>query len=304
MKIIFAGTPEAAVPTLTSLLNSSFDVVAVLTRPDAPQGRKRILTPSPVAQLALEHHIPVIYANRIDDEIQATIESFNADLGVVVAYGALLPELTLDSLKHGWINLHFSSLPSWRGAAPVQWQLLTGEVMAGSSVFKLVKELDAGDVFDTREWPILPNETSGELLERLSHLGSLQVLDVIDSINSGTAIATPQSGESSYARKLNLEDGHLNLNNDSDVVYNQYRGVTPEPGAFVVVGDERLKILEALKGGDQIVPPTQIVSIEKKLFLGCSSGSLELITVQPFGKKAMSAMDWFRGLRQEVVHVS
>lgn len=304
MKIIFAGTPEAAVPTLTSLLNSSFDVVAVLTRPDAPQGRKRILTPSPVAQLALDHHIPVIYANRIDDEIQATIESFNADLGVVVAYGALLPELTLDSLKHGWINLHFSSLPSWRGAAPVQWQLLSGELMAGSSVFKLVKELDAGDVFDTREWPILPNETSGELLERLSQLGSRQILDVIDSINSGKAISITQSGESSYARKLNLEDGHLNLNNDSDVVYNQYRGVTPEPGAYVVVEDERLKILEALKGGDQMVSPTQIVSIEKKLFLGCSSGSLELITVQPFGKKAMSAMDWFRGLRQEVVHVS
>lgn len=304
MKIIFAGTPEAAVPTLTSLLNSSFDVVAVLTRPDAPQGRKRILTPSPVAQLALDHFIPVIYANRIDEETQAKIDSFNADLGVVVAYGALLPELTLNSLKHGWINLHFSTLPSWRGAAPVQWQLLSGEVMAGSSVFKLVKELDAGEVFDTREWPILPNETSGELLERLSHLGSRQVLDVIDSINSGKAISITQSGESSYARKLNLEDGHLNLNNDSDVVYNQYRGVTPEPGAYVVVGEERLKILEALKGGDQIVPPTQIVSIEKKLFLGCSSGSLELITVQPFGKKAMSAMDWFRGLRQEVVHVS
>lgn len=304
MKIIFAGTPEAAVPTLTSLLNSSFDVVAVLTRPDAPQGRKRILTPSPVAQLALDHHIPVIYANRIDDEIQATIDSFNADLGVVVAYGALLPELTLDSLKNGWINLHFSSLPSWRGAAPVQWQLLSGEVMAGSSVFKLVKELDAGEVFDTREWPILPNETSGELLARLSHLGSRQVLDVIDSINSGKAISITQSGESSYARKLNLEDGHLNLNNGSDVVYNQYRGVTPEPGAFVIVGEERLKILEALKGGDQMVSPSQIVSVEKKLFLGCSSGSLELITVQPSGKKAMSAMDWFRGLRQEVVHVS
>ena len=126
MKIIFAGTPEAAVPTLTSLLNSSFDVVAVLPSPDAPQGRKRILTPSPVAQLALDQHISVIYANRIDDEIQATIDTFNADLGVVVAYGALLPELTLDSLKHGWINLHFSSLPFWRGAAPVQWQLLSG----------------------------------------------------------------------------------------------------------------------------------------------------------------------------------
>ena len=304
MKIIFAGTPEAAVPTLTTLLNSRFDVVAVLTRPDAPQGRKRILTPSPVAQVAHAHDVPVIYANRIDDEIQASIDAFNVDLGVVVAYGALLPELTLSSLKHGWINLHFSSLPSWRGAAPVQWQILSGEETAGSSVFKLVKELDAGDVFDTREWAILPDETSGELLERLAQLGSQQVIDVIESINSGTAFATVQSGDSTYARKLNFEDGHLNLNQDSDVVYNQYRGVTPEPGAYVAVGEERLKILEAFKGGEKIVPPSQIVSVEKKIFLGCSSGSLELITVQPSGKKAMSAMDWFRGLRKEVVHVS
>lgn len=304
MKIIFAGTPEAAVPTLTSLLNSSFDVVAVLTRPDAPQGRKRILTPSPVAQVALTHGVPVIYANRIDTEVQAHIDSFQAELGVVVAYGALLPENTLDSLKHGWINLHFSSLPSWRGAAPVQWELLSGEGLAGSSVFKLVKELDAGDVFDTRTWPILPNETSGELLERLSHLGSQQVLDVCESIYAGTAHALPQSGEISYARKLSLEDGHLNLTKDSTEVFNQYRGVTPEPGAFVVIGEERLKVLNALKGGNQLVPPAQIVSVEKKLFLGCASGALELITVQPFGKKAMSAMDWFRGLRQEVVHVS
>ncbi len=304
MKIIFAGTPEAAVPTLTSLLNSSFDVVAVLTRPDAPQGRKRILTPSPVAQVALTHGVPVIYANRIDTEVQAHIDSFQAELGVVDAYGALLPENTLDSLKHGWINLHFSSLPSWRGAAPVQWELLSGEGLAGSSVFKLVKELDAGDVFDTRTWPILPNETSGELLERLSHLGSQQVLDVCELIYAGTARALPQSGEISYARKLSLEDGRLNLTKDSTEVFNQYRGVTPEPGAFVVIGEERLKVLNALKGGNQLVPPAQIVSVEKKLFLGCASGALELITVQPFGKKAMSAMDWFRGLRQEVVHVS
>ena len=304
MKIIFAGTPEAAVPTLEALISSDFEVVAVLTRPDAPQGRKRILTPSPVAQVAIAQGIPVIYANRIEDEVQKAIEDSAADLGVVVAYGALLPQQTLDSMKLGWINLHFSTLPHWRGAAPVQWQVISGASQAGSSVFQLVQELDAGDVYDSREWPILPDETAGELLTRLSVLGAQQVLDVVRSIDTRFAEPKPQIGESTYARKLSLEDGHLNLSQDSESVYNQFRGVTPEPGAFVLFGDERLKIIEARLGTDEEVVPSAITSVSKKLYLGCVTGSLELISVQPAGKQGMSAMDWFRGLRQEVVHVS
>jgi len=304
VKIIFAGTPDAAVPTLEALISSDFEVVAVLTRPDAPQGRKRILTPSPVAQVAIAQGIPVIYANRIEDEVQKAIEDSAADLGVVVAYGALLPQQTLDSVKLGWINLHFSTLPHWRGAAPVQWQVISGASQAGSSVFQLVQELDAGDVYDSREWPILPDETAGELLTRLSVLGAQQVLDVVRSIDTRFAEPKPQIGESTYARKLSLEDGHLNLSQDSESVYNQFRGVTPEPGAFVLFGDERLKIIEARLGTDEEVVPSAITSVSKKLYLGCVTGSLELISVQPAGKQGMSAMDWFRGLRQEVVHVS
>ncbi|BDU10883.1 methionyl-tRNA formyltransferase [Aurantimicrobium sp. INA4] len=304
MKIIFAGTPEAAVPTLEALISSDFEVVAVLTRPDAPQGRKRILTPSPVAQVAIAQGIPVIYANRIEDEVQKAIEDSAADLGVVVAYGALLPQQTLESVKLGWINLHFSTLPHWRGAAPVQWQVISGASQAGSSVFQLVQELDAGDVYDSREWPILPDETAGELLTRLSVLGARQVLDVVRSIDTRFAEPKPQIGESTYARKLSLEDAHLNLSQDSEFVYNQFRGVTPEPGAFVLIGDERLKIIEARIGTDEEVVPSAITSVSKKLYLGCVTGSLELISVQPAGKQGMSAMDWFRGLRQEVVHVS
>lgn len=304
MKIIFAGTPEAAVPTLEALISSDFEVVAVLTRPDAPQGRKRILTPSPIAQVAIAQGIPVIYANRIDDQVQNAIEDSAADLGVVVAYGALLPQHTLDSVKLGWINLHFSTLPHWRGAAPVQWQVISGATQAGSSVFQLVQELDAGDVYDCREWPILPDETAGELLTRLSVLGAQQVLDVVRTIVTRFAVPKPQIGESTYARKLSLEDGHLNLSLDSEAVYNQFRGVTPEPGAFVLFGDERLKIIEARLGTDEEVVPSAITSVSKKLYLGCVTGSLELISVQPAGKQAMSALDWFRGLRQEVVHVS
>lgn len=304
VKIIFAGTPEAAVPTLEALISSDFEVVAVLTRPDAPQGRKRILTPSPVAQVAIAQGIPVIYANRIDDQVQKAIEDSAADLGVVVAYGALLPQHTLDSVKLGWINLHFSTLPHWRGAAPVQWQIISGATQAGSSVFQLVQELDAGDVYDSRVWPILPDETAGELLTRLSVLGAQQVMDVMSSLDSGTANSIPQQGESTYARKLSLEDGHLNLSLDSESLYNQFRGVTPEPGAFVLLGDERLKIIEARIGANEEVDPSAIISVSKKLYLGCANSSIELVSVQPAGKQAMSAMDWFRGLRQEVVHVS
>lgn len=304
MKIIFAGTPEAAVPTLEALISSDFEIVAVLTRPDAPQGRKRILTPSPVAQVAIAQGIPVIYANRIDDEIQKAIGASAADLGVVVAYGALLPQHTLDSVKLGWINLHFSTLPHWRGAAPVQWQVISGASQAGSSVFQLVQELDAGEVYDSRKWPILPEETAGELLKRLSVLGAQQVLEVVTSLASGTAHSNPQQGESTYARKLSLEDGHLNLCLDSEAVYNQFKGVTPEPGAFVFIGEERLKIIEARLGADKEVVPSAITSVSKKLYLGCATGSIELLSVQPAGKQAMSAMDWFRGLRQEVVTVS
>jgi methionyl-tRNA formyltransferase len=303
VKIIFAGTPEAAVPTLDALITSNYEVVAVLTRPDAPQGRKRILTPSPVAQTALSHNIPVIYANRIDDDVQRSIDSFEPDLGVVVAYGALLPQRTLDSVAHGWINLHFSSLPAWRGAAPVQWQVISGATVAGSSVFKLVKELDAGDVFDVQEWQIEPDETAGELLSRLSHFGAQQIIHVVDSINSGSAVPIAQSGDSTYARKLGIEDGHLDINKSSTQVYNQYRGVTPEPGAYFFLDEQRVKVIDACLGAVE-VSPFSIKPSEKKLFLGCSSGTIELITVQPAGKQAMFAMDWFRGLHQEEVRVS
>lgn len=303
MKIIFAGTPEVAVPTLRALISSTHEVVAVLTRPDAPVGRNRILTPSPVAVLAHEAGIPILHAAKIDATIQEKIAASGADLGVVVAYGALLPQETLDTPPWGWINLHFSELPQWRGAAPVQWQLISGAREAGSSVFSLVQELDAGDVFDSRLFPISPDETSGVLLSRLSELGSVQVLDVVNALESGTAHANSQVGESSYARKLSLEDGHLSPQEPVEDVYNRYRGVTPEPGAFVLVNSERLKVLSMARSTHN-VPPGKIFLVEKKAVLGCADGSLELITVQPAGKPAMSASDWFRGLRTEEVIVT
>lgn len=303
MKIIFAGTPAAAVPTLRALLRSTHEVVAVLTRPDAPHGRKRILTPSPVAQEATLSGIPLLYANRIDENIQQRIAECGADLGVVVAYGAIIPQQTLDLPRLGWINLHFSELPQWRGAAPVQWQLISGATHAGSSVFSLVEELDAGDVYDTQKHSIYPFETSGALLERLSELGSAQVIQVVDSLASGHAHPHAQTGEATYARKLVLEDGHLDPSGTATAAYNLFRGVTPEPGAYVVAGEERLKLI-SVSMSELVAPVGKILLREKKAVLGCADGALELITVQPAGKQAMSAADWFRGLRVEEVKVS
>ena len=304
MKIIFAGTPQAAVPTLEALIASTHEVVAVLTRPDAPVGRKRVLTPSPVAAVALENNVPVIYANKVDGDIQQQIDSYTPQVGVVVAYGALLPQATLDSLEHGWLNLHFSALPEWRGAAPVQWQILSGATTLGSSVFSLVKELDAGDVFNTQLHPSLADETSGDALSRLSELGATQVLNVVDSIENDRAVLTPQIGESSYARKLGLDDGHLDTAEPITQVYNRFRGVTPEPGAYVFLDDERLKIHSARQAPQVTTSPGLITSRDKKLYLGCVGGSLELLTVQPAGKQSMNAMDWFRGIHREEVTVS
>lgn len=301
MKIVFAGTPEVAVPTLAALLDSGHEISAVLTRPDAPVGRKRVLTPSPVAQFARDHDIPVIYAHKVTDEVSSQLQELDADLGVVVAYGGLLPDDALSAPRWGWINLHFSALPLWRGAAPVQWTLISGQSTTASTVFQLVKELDAGDIFDSEILEIEPEETSGALLSRMSLSGARQVVRVVNAIYEGSAIAKVQQGQPSYARKLTLEDAHLNLTQSGQAVYDRFRGVTPEPGAFVYLGEERLKIHEASMSTVGGVPVGAIISSEGKTLLGTSTHALELHVVQPAGKSRMSAADWFRGLRQESV---
>lgn len=304
MRIIFAGTPEVAVPTLKLLVERGHEVVAVLTRPDAPQGRKKILTPSPVADFATRHNIPLIHAAKITPEATEEIRGLRAELGVVVAYGALIPSETLGAIPHGWINLHFSALPQWRGAAPAQWQVLTGCQSAGSSVFSLVPELDAGDIFDVQTHPIDPDETSGELLSRLAVLGAEQVVSVVSAIESGEANARAQEGLVSHARKLTSDDGHLDISQPVDIVYNQFRGVSPEPGAYVVLDEQRFKIITARMAPQAEVEQGTIVVRNKEVLLGCARGALILKTVQPFGKPQMDAADWFRGTRLESVSVS
>jgi methionyl-tRNA formyltransferase len=242
LRIVFAGTPEVAVPSLRALVAAGANVVAVVTRPDAPLGRKRVLTPSPVARAAEDLGIPVVKAAKLDDDATARIADFAADLGVIVAYGGLVREPLLSAPEYGWINLHFSLLPAWRGAAPVQRSLMAGDEVTGAAVFQLVPALDAGDVFGRIEYTPGADETAGEVLAALAEQGSGLLVDVVRQISDGTALAVPQQGEPSLAPKLSLADGLLDFTLPADEVLARFRGVTPEPGAHTTFAGERFKL--------------------------------------------------------------
>ena len=297
MRLVFAGTPAPAVPTLERLVAGPHEVVGVVTRPPAPLGRKRVLTPSPVAQAAARLGVPVIEAARLDEQATAAISALEPDLGVIVAYGGLVREPLLSSPVHGWINLHFSLLPAWRGAAPVQRALIAGDPVTGASVFQLVAELDAGDVFATEQRAVLTGETAGELLEALALSGAELTAGVVDAIATGTAVSTPQAGEPSFAPKLTIDDARLDWTQPTATVDARFRGVTPEPGAFTEVDGARLKVLDARPfDGEARVAPGVVGAAGRRILVGTSDGAVELLRVQPAGRTAMGAADWWRGL--------
>lgn len=297
MRIVFAGTPAPAVPSLRALAASAHEVVGVVTRADAPIGRKRVLTPSPVAQAAGELGLPIIKADRLDAAATEEITALGADLGVIVAYGGLVREPLLSTPTHGWINLHFSLLPRWRGAAPVQRALIAGDRTTGAAVFQLVPQLDAGDVYAQLRYDIPRGATAGEVLDALAERGAALIAGVVDDIASGGAHALPQTGEPTLAPKLTLADGALDLEDPADAVLDRYRGTTPEPGAHVVVDGQRLKVLAALRGPDEPLDPGAFAAVGRDILLGTGEGTLLVKTVQPAGKGPMAAADWWRGLR-------
>jgi methionyl-tRNA formyltransferase len=299
MRLVFAGTPDVAVPSLDRLLGSDHEVVAVLTREDAPLGRKRILTPSPVARAAEEAGIPVIKANRLTDDVTSAIVELHPDLGVIVAYGGLLREPLLSAPRHGWINLHFSLLPAWRGAAPVQHSLLAGDALTGASVFQLVRELDAGDLFGVLEHPIDPDATAGTLLAELAESGAGFLAGIVDDIGNGSARAVAQTGQATLAPKLRIEDGRLEWTAPASEVYNRFRGVTPEPGAHTTISGNRFKILDARLTPSASLPPGTVDRVDGRILIGSGTSALELLRVQPAGKPAMAASDWWRGLSHD-----
>lgn len=298
MRLVFAGTPAVALPTLRRLA-SEHDVRAVITRPDAPLGRKRVMTPSPVAQEAEALGLPVIKAARLDAQTTAQVAQTAPELGVIVAYGGLVREPLLSTPVHGWINLHFSLLPRWRGAAPVQRALMAGDATLGSSVFRLVEALDAGEVFAERPVELPSDATADEALSIMADDGAGLVAQVVADIGAGRAVGVAQDETAvTLAPKLTLEDGRLDLDRPFADVYARYRGATTEPGAFTTIAGERLKVLDAAPSSSELRPaPGAFVLDGRTLLLGTADEPLELRRVQPAGKGPMAAADWWRGQR-------
>jgi methionyl-tRNA formyltransferase len=301
LRIVFAGTPAAAVPSLRALHAAGHDIAAVITRPDAPLGRKRVLTPSPVAAAAEELGLRVIRAARLDADATAQIAELAPELAVVVAYGGLVREPLLSTPRHGWINLHFSLLPRWRGAAPVQRALMAGDRTTGAAVFRLVPELDAGDVFGELRYEVPEDATAGDVLDALAERGAGLLADVVVGIADGTAVASPQVGEPTHAAKLTIEDGLLDWTAPAERVLDTFRGVTPEPGAHTLWDGARVKILSARRAeAAEPLAPGRVAPAGGGVLVGTGTDPVLVERVQPAGRPAMSAADWARGTRGEI----
>ena len=299
MRIVFGGTPDVAIPSLDALADSRHELLAVVTRPDAPSGRGKKLTASPVAQRAADLGLEVLKPQRPrDEEFVSRLTEIAPECCPVVAYGALLPQRVLDIPRHGWVNLHFSLLPAWRGAAPVQHAILAGDQVTGATTFRIVLELDAGPIFATVTEPIRPDDTAGDLLHRLSLSGARLLVDTLDGIEDGTLTPTPQpesDSQVSYASKINAEDAQIDWTQPADVVERLIRACTPAPGAWTTFRGERFKINSA-KLSDSELPPGALEITKRAVRVGTGSRALGLGEVQAQGKKPMAAPDWARGI--------
>jgi methionyl-tRNA formyltransferase len=297
VRIVFAGTPEPALPALNAVLGSTHDVVAVVTRPDAPSGRGRGLHPSPVGARADELGIEVLKPARPRDaDFLARLTELAPDCCPVVAYGALIPQHVLDIPAHGWVNLHFSLLPAWRGAAPVQHAILAGNRVTGASTFRLVAELDAGPVYATVTETIGPSDTSGDLLARLSASGARLLVDTLDGIADGSLTPEPQPSEGiTFAPKIHVEDAKIDWAQSAVSNDRLIRGCHPSPGAWTTFRGERLKVSSATVT-DSALPVGRLEVTKHTVRVGTATTALELTQVQAPGKKPMPAADWARGV--------
>ena len=301
MRVVFAGTPEVAVPALDAIAASRHELVGVVTRPDAPGGRGRKLVASPVAQRAEALGVPVLKPEHPrDPAFQAELAELRPDACPVVAYGALLPQSALDLVPHGWINLHFSVLPSWRGAAPVQHSLWAGDQVTGATTFRIVKALDAGPVFGVMTERIRPTDTAGDLLERLAEGGSGLLVRTLDGIEDGSLEAREQSEDGiSFAPKILVEDAQVDWGRPAVAIDRQVRACTPAPGAWSTFEDERIKI-GPVTHTDRPRMAAGVLEVTKNaVFVGTATTPLQLGEVKANGRKQMAAADWARGVRLE-----
>jgi methionyl-tRNA formyltransferase len=304
MRLVFAGTPDVALPSLRALIDSPHhDVIAVVTRPDAPAGRGRHVVRSPVGALADEHGIEVLTPRRAGaPDFLARLTELAPDCCPVVAFGALLPQSALDIPRYGWVNLHFSVLPAWRGAAPVQAAVRHGDEISGATTFSIVKELDAGPVFGVLTEKVRDRDTSGDLLERLSVAGADLLLSTLDGIEDGSLRAVEQPADGvTYAPKVSVDDARVDFSAPAQAVDRLVRAVTPEPGAWAEFRGERVKLgpVVPVAPSDEPLAAGEILVQRKQVLVGTATVPVRLGDVQAPGKKRMAATDWARGSRIE-----
>jgi methionyl-tRNA formyltransferase len=302
VRVVFAGTPEPALLALEAIVASRHELVGVVTRPDAPSGRGRRMTPSPVAERAAAHGVPVLKPHHPrEPEFQDALRDLTPDCCPVVAYGALLPQSALDIPPHGWVNLHFSCLPAWRGAAPVQHALWAGDEVTGATTFRIVKELDAGPTYGVMTERIRPTDTAGDLLARLAEGGAGLLVTTLDGIEDGSleARAQPEDGVS-LAPKISVEDAHLDWGEPAVAVDRRIRACTPAPGAWTSYDGLRVKLgavtvlHEVL---EEVLAPGELRVGKTEVLVGTATTAVRLGEVKAFGSRQMAAADWARGLR-------
>ena len=300
MRVVFAGTPEVALPALDAIAGSEHELVGVVTRPDAPSGRGRRLTESPVAARAGELGVPVLKPDHPRDPgFQASLRVLGPECCPVVAYGALLPPSALDIPEHGWVNLHFSLLPAWRGAAPVQHSIWAGDEITGATTFRIVQALDAGPTFGVMTEAVRPTDTAGDLLERLAEGGAGLLVATLDGIADGSLVARDQPADGvSLAPKITVDDARVEWSETAVAVDRRIRACTPVPGAWTTFEDDRVKLgpVTPIANGPDLAPGALAVS-RSEVLVGTATLPVRLGEVKPFGKKQMPAADWARGAR-------
>lgn len=312
MRLVFAGTPEPALPALRRLIASPrHDVIAVLTRPDAISGRRGKPTPSPVARLAADEGVPVLTPDRPNStEFVEQLTALAPECCAVVAYGALLRDALLAVPAHGWVNLHFSLLPAWRGAAPVQAAIAAGDAVTGATTFRIERDLDSGPVYGVVTETIRADDTAGELLQRLSLSGAALLESTMDGIADGSLVAVPQPADGiSIAPKITVDDARVPWEMPAHAVERRIRAVTPNPGAWTMIDGARVKIGPVTLGGEadftDRLQPGRLRVNRHGVWVGTGSQPVLLGQLQPPGKKMMAAADWARGARlDESAHAS
>jgi methionyl-tRNA formyltransferase len=305
MRLVFAGTPDTAVPSLDALLKSRHAVAAVITRPDAKAGRGLKVGQSPIAQRAADAGIEIMRPARLaDEEFLGRLRELAPDCCPVTAYGAIIPQVALDIPARGWVNLHFSVLPGWRGAAPVQHAILHGDDVTGATTFQIVRELDAGPVYGVLTESIRPTDTAGDLLERLSVAGAELLVATLDGIEAGELEAREQPADGvSLAPKITPSDARVNWRSPAVAIDRQIRACTPEPGAWTELDGARVKLWPvtvaggaAGDDGDRSLAPGELRPMRDRILAGTGTVPLQLGDVQADGKRRMRAADWVRGL--------